>query len=151
MSVRDVKSMGLSAMRPMSGGMCILMACADVSEADQVSRQLLELNMGCLVTYRRAEDMMYNAPTGEVALVILATEDQPPMIRRTLRWLRNRWPGCPITVVGNEGCDGYEMAARGGGANYLVRPVAHEQWMALLSHALGVARRMEPEKSKQLI
>ena len=125
------------ALRPGAGAVCMVMACADLSEADHVGRQLLELNMGCLVTYRRAADLMYNAPAGKVALVVLATRDELPMIRRTLRWLRNRWPKCSVTVVGDEGCGEHEMVAREGGANYLVRPVSQPEWSAVLRHALG--------------
>ena len=127
-----------------SGGKCtlVVMACADMREAAQVGRQLTEVNTGCLVTYRRAEELQRNVPTGKVALVILATEDRPQMMRRTLRWLKQRWPGCPITVVGNAGCGEDEMVAREGGAVYLTRPVTDEHWRAVLVHALGVGQPM---------
>ena len=125
------------AIRPAAGSLCIVMACADMSEADLVSRQLQELNKGCLVTNRRAEDLMCNAPAGMVALVILATTDAPTVLARTLKWLRRRWPGCPITVVGDVGSGRHEMVAREGAAWYLTRPVSAEEWAAILSHALG--------------
>ena len=134
-------------LRPGGRGVCIVMACADMSEAGQVSRQLLEFNAACLVTYRRAEDLMHNAPSGKVALVILSTQDQPPMIRRTLRWLRLRWPKCPVTVVGDAGSGEHEMTARKGGASYLVRPVRPQQWSALLRHALAGAGQVDTEVS----
>ncbi len=122
--------------RPATGRLCIVMVCTDISEADQVGRQLSEVNTGCLVTYRRMEDLMYSSPTGKVALVILATDDKPAVLSRMLKWLGRRWPSCPVTVVGDEGCGDYEMAARIGGANYLTRPVAPQQWSAVLSHVL---------------
>jgi FixJ family two-component response regulator len=126
-----------TVLRPVGGSVCIVMVCADMGEADQVGRQLLEQNNGCLVTYRRTQDMISSAPISKVALVILATQEDPPTLRRTLRWLQHRWPKCPMTVVGDEGCGEHEMAAREGGANFLARPVAPQQWTALLGHALG--------------
>jgi len=139
MIVRDHRKIP-PAMR--SGGKCtlVVMVCADMREAGQVGRQLTEVNTGCLVTYRRAEELQRNVPTGKVALVILATEDRPQMTRRTLRWLKQRWPRCPITVVGNAGCGEDEMVAREGGAVYLTRPVTDEHWRAVLVHALGVGQ-----------
>lgn len=127
------------------GGVCIVMVCADMSEADQVGRQLLELNTGCLVTYHRSEELMLNAPAGRVALVILAGRDSPGVLRRMLKWLRRRRPQCSITVVGDKGCGEHEMAARQGAANYLTRPVARGQWAALLAHALSATERVTPE------
>ncbi|MFB3891769.1 MAG: hypothetical protein ACE15C_07070 [Phycisphaerae bacterium] len=111
-----------------------------MSEADQVGRQLSELNTGCLVTYRRIEDLAQNAPAGKVALIVLATDDEPAVTGRTLKWLRHRWPRCPVTVVGDTGCGEHEMAAREGGACYLTRPVRCEEWAALLTHVLGGPR-----------
>lgn len=125
------------AVRPASHALCIVMVCADLSEADQVSRQLSELNTGCLVTYRRVEDLTLNAPTGKVALVILSAQDDPVVMARTLRWLRHRWPRCSVTVVGDAGSTEQELVAREGGAYFLARPVVPEQWAALLGHVLG--------------
>jgi len=138
------------ALRPVAaGGLCVVMACADREEADQVGRHLWELNTGCLVTYLRAGDLMLNTPSGRVALVILATRESVPVLRRTLEWLRRRWPSCPITVVGDAGCGDHEMAAREGGAVFLARPVTDQQWLAILSHSLGIERRpVLPRKSE---
>ncbi len=105
--------------------------------------------MGCLVTYLKAEDLVLNAPAGPVALVILATDDSTAVLRRTLVWIRNRWPGCPISVVGNTGCDDYEMAARENGAIYVTRPVRDEEWSAILSHAFGRIRKLLAGAGKQ--
>lgn len=140
----DAREKAASALRPTNRRcLCIVMACTDMSEAELVSRQLLQLNNGCLVTYRRAEDMLFNAPTGKVALIILATADAPVIVGRTLKWLRRRWPRCPITVVGDAGGGELEMTARKGAACYLTRPVNAEQWTALLAHALA-----EPQGQK---
>lgn len=124
------------AIRPAETCM-IVMVCTDMSEADQVSRQLSELNRGCLVTYRNVGDLVANVPSGKVALIILATNDQPAVTAQVLKWLRHRWPRCAITVVGDGGCGEQEMTARKGGACYLARPIAAEQWAAMLSHVLG--------------
>jgi len=125
------------AMRPAVSRPCVVMVCTDMREAEQVVRQLVKFDNGCLVTYRRVEDLKLNAPTGRVALVILSNAGSPSGIRRTLRWLRHRWPRCPITIVGNAGCGEDEMAAREGGALFLTRPVGQEQWAAILNHVLG--------------
>ena len=138
MSARDQDG---PALRPATGCLCIVMACTDMNEADQVSRQLLQFDSGYLVTYRRASDIVRNAPAGKVALVILATEDHPQVICRTLKWLRRRWPRCPITVVGDRGGGDLEMTARKEAACYLTRPVSPEQWRALLTHAMGLTRQ----------
>ena len=135
MSARDQRQ---SAFRPAHRCPCIVLICADMREADEVGRRLLELNNGCLVTYRRAEDLMSNAPAGKVALVILATSDSPEVICRTLKWLRRRWPRVPITVVGDVGGGELELAARKEAACYLTRPVGDQQWRAIVAHALGV-------------
>ena len=137
-----------SANRPTAHGLCIVMACTDMSEADAVGRQLLELNSGCLVTYRKAEDLIHNAPAAKVALVILATTDTAVVIGRTLQWLKRRWPRCPITVIGDNGGGRHEMVAREGAANFLTRPVGPEQWNAILAHALALPQRAtESERS----
>jgi len=127
------------AIGPASGGLCIVVACTDVSEAEQIARQLSKPNRGRLITYRRAEDVLHNAPSGTVGLVILATTETTATLARTLRLLRKRWPRCPVTVVGDIGCGEYEIAARAGGAHYLTRPVSQEEWSAIFSHAQKVA------------
>lgn len=115
------------------GSTCVVMACSDMREADEVGRQLTESNSACLVTYFRSQDLLLNSPTGRVALVILATEDSPLVLRTTLAWLRHRLPHCPVTVVANSGCGDYERVAREGGATFLVRPVSSDQWAAVLT------------------
>ena len=140
-----VQSSKPAAMRPRGGRVCVVMTCDDMSEADQVGRQLTQLNTGCLVTYRRGEDLLRNAPAGQVALAILATQDDPLKMRRILLWLRRRWPRCPVTVVGNTGCGDDEMAARESAANFLTRPVTAQQWSSLLRHTLGDQRQVRKE------
>jgi DNA-binding NtrC family response regulator len=125
------------------------MACADMSEADLIGQQLEQLHSGYLVTYRRAEEIVRNTPAGKVALVILATQDSPAVLCRTLKWLRRRWPRCPITVVGDLGGGEMELAARKEAACYLTRPVDPEQWKALLSHALGQAAERQLDDGRR--
>lgn len=126
----------LPAARLETKRLCIVMVCTDTLEADEICRQLQDFDTASLVTYRQPRDLMVNAPAGQVALVILATADAPRVMRQTLRWLRNRWPRTPIAVVGESGGGQQEMAAREGGACYLVRPVEREDWSAILAHVL---------------
>ena len=139
----DMSEQHGSAIRPANGrSVCAVMACSDMQEAAQVGRHLLEQNMGCLVTYLKAKDLALNAPSGPVALVILATDDSATMLKRTLTWLRNRWPSCPITVVGDAGSGDHEMAARESGATYVTRPVSDREWSAIVSHAFDRIRHL---------
>jgi len=137
MIVRDHENVP-PVLGPEGGRTLVVLVCADAREADVIGSQLAQMNAGCLVTFRRADELQRNVPLGKVAMVILATEDQPHVVRRSLRWLRQRWRRCPVTVVGNAGCGADEMAAREGGATYFTRPVAPQQWQAILEHALGV-------------
>ena len=124
------------ALRPdRARGPCIVCVCTDASEADAIGRQLSQLDHGCSVGYRRCEDLMGNPPRLEASLVVLATDEAPRALQRTLRWLRGRWPRCSVVVVGDEGCGPQERAAREGAASYLTRPVTPQQWAALLAHA----------------
>ena len=142
----DSREQAASAMRPTMRRVCIVMACADAGEADLVSRQLEELNSACLVTYRRAEDLMYGLPTGKVALFILATADTPAVIGKTLSWLRRRWPRCPVLVIGDAGGGDGELTARKGGAYYMTRPVNPQQWNSILTHALQASGSSRTKK-----
>jgi DNA-binding response OmpR family regulator len=127
--------------------LCVLMACGDAAEAAQVGQQVLKVNKGSLVTYRRAEDVLLGSPAGRVVLIILASGEDPRIVGRNLAWMRRRWPQCPIAVIGEKGGDATEMAARIGGASYLTRPVRPEEWAALVEHVLstklGVAKEVE--------
>ena len=115
----------------------IVMACEDLGEAAQVGRQLSQVNNGALITYRRAEDVMLNCPFGRVALIILASSDDPETMGRILSWMRHRWPRCPVVVIGETGGGDMELAARKGGASYLTRPVSSQQWAGLVEHVLS--------------
>jgi len=143
-----VRDLSPSAIRPVVRRLCVVMVCTDMREAEQVGRQLSEFDNGCLVTYRRVEDLKHNNPTGKVVLAILANADPPSGIRRTLSWLRHQWPRCPITVVGDAGCGEHEMAAREGGAMYLTRPVDHEKWSAMLKYALSGPRQKKEVRER---
>ena len=134
-------------MRPTSRAACIVMVCTDAGEADQVSRLVVELNSRYLVTYRGVEELLTKPPVGSVALVILATREAASAIRHALTWLRNRWPRCSVTVIGNVGCGEFERTARAGGANFLTRPVTPEQWRATLTQAVTLAKTEEPNSS----
>jgi DNA-binding NtrC family response regulator len=112
------------------------MACDDLSQAEEVSQRLCQLNTGALVVYGRRADLLSSPPSGRIAAVIVDTHESQAAVCRALEWVRNRWPGCPITVVGDCGGGEQEMAARQGGASYLTRPVTEEQWLSLLGHAL---------------
>jgi len=124
---------------------CIVMACRDAGEAAQVGQQLLQVNSGCLMTYRKAEDVLLNSPTARVALIILANIDDPQTIGTALKWMRRRWPRCPVAVVGDAGGRELEIAAREGGASYLARPVSSEEWAAMVTHVLRVPGRVATE------
>jgi len=100
-----------------------------------IGQQLSQPDHGCWVGYRRCEDLMGNPPRLEASLVVLATDEAPRALQRTLRWLRGRWPRCSVVVVGDEGCGPQERAAREGAASYLTRPVTPQQWAALRVHA----------------
>lgn len=126
--------------------LCIVMACDSADEAAEVGRLIWQVNTGSLITYRRAEDLMFNSPSGKVALVILATGDSPQVIGRILSWLRHRWPRCPVAVIGNAGGGELEMTARTGGASYLARPVSPDQWAAMIQHVLNVPDRITGNK-----
>lgn len=125
--------------------LCIVMVCDDLSEAAEVSHQLSQLNIGTLITYRRAEDAMTYSPAGKVALIILACGEKPDVVRHTLKWMRHRWPHCPLVVIGQSGGGAMEMAARTGGASYLTRPVQADQWTGLLQHVLTGQERKVSE------
>lgn len=117
--------------------LCIVMACDDAAEAARAGEMLSKVNNGILVTYRRADDILLNRPVGKVALVVLATPEEPAAIERTLKWMRHRWPHCPVTVIGSGGDCAMEMAARRGGASFLARPVSPQAWEAMIDHAFA--------------
>jgi DNA-binding NtrC family response regulator len=116
--------------------LCIVMACDNAAEAAEVGQQISQVNTGCLITYRKAEDVLLYSPSGKVALIILANLSDPSMLANTLRLIRRRWPHCPIVVIADAGGGAMERAAREGGASFLARPVAPEQWAAMVDHVL---------------
>ena len=64
----DARDKHTPVLRPAGRCVCVVMACTDMSEAELVGRQLLEVNSACLVTYLRAEDVKTNLPAGKVFL-----------------------------------------------------------------------------------
>jgi hypothetical protein len=91
------------------------------------------------VTYFRSQDLLLNSPVAKVAMVVLASEDPPPVLRALLALLRHRLPHCPVTVVADSGCGEHERVARDGAAMFLVRPVSTEQWAGVLSNVMRLA------------
>jgi len=125
--------------------LCIVVACADTAEAARLGSQISQVYTGTLVTYRKAEDILLNAPAGRVALIILVADDDPARLGKTLSWMRRRWHRCPVTVLGAEGNVELETAARMQGATYLTRPVGPEQWASLVQHVLSMHGRIATE------
>jgi DNA-binding response OmpR family regulator len=115
------------------------MVCKDQNEADQVASLLAQHDAGRLVTYRKADDLIVSTPNGRVSLVILAGDEAPAAVGKMLKWLNRRWPHSPVSVVGSPGDNSLEMVARSGGASYLVRPIAVEEWSAVVTHAVRLA------------
>jgi hypothetical protein len=122
-----------------SGEKCsrfVAMVCADMSEADLVGLQLLKLKNGHLAAYRRMVDLAMNPPVGNVAITILSINDGPAAIRRSLGWLRHRWPRCSLVVVGKSGAGLHELTARQSGACYFTRPIEPGLLAAMLRNVL---------------
>ena len=122
-----------------------MVACEDAAEAARMGSLISQVHSGTLVTYRKAEDILLNAPAGRVALIILAADDDPARLGKTLSWLRRRWHRCPVTVVGTEGNVEQETAARMEGATYLTRPVRPKEWTSLVQHVLSMPGRIATE------
>ena len=118
--------------------LCIVVACEDAAEAAQMGSQISKVHTGTLVTYRKTGDILLNAPAGRVALIILAADDDPIRLGKTLAWMRRRWHRCPLTVVGTQGNVEQETVARTGGATYLTRPVGPNEWASLVEHVLNM-------------
>jgi len=125
--------------------LCIVMACHDAIEAEQVGALVLQVNHGVLVTYRKAQDVLLNRPAGRVVLIILATAEEPQAVGETLAWIRRHWPHCPVAVIGDQGGGELEIAARAGGAIFLTRPVDPEAWESMVHHVLDVGSRVKRE------
>ena len=124
---------------------CPLSVCDEAAEAARLGSQISKVHSGTLVTYRKAEDILLNAPAGRVVLIILAADDDPARLGKTLSWMRRRWHRCPVTVVGTEGNVEQETAARMEGATYLTRPVGPEEWVSLVQHVLNMHGRIASE------
>jgi hypothetical protein len=113
---------------------CVVMACQDICQAEQVGQELLKVNSGRLQAYGRIRDLICNPPAGPVTSAIFATHEGQAEVRAALEWSRRRWPRCLVTVVGDSGCGPQERTAREGGALFLTRPVSAEQWSAIICH-----------------
>ena len=134
------RAKGVCAHRAPSRSTCVAMVCRDSSESGLVSRLMKEIGSCSLMTYAKVEDLAMNAPRRGASLVILADDSPKPIVERSLRWLKRWCPAASVAVVGVPECPDLELVARMGGASYFVRPVAEQQWRALLEHALAAAK-----------
>jgi hypothetical protein len=118
----------------------IVMACGDSLESLQVGEMISRLADGCLIVVDRAVQAAFLRPSGRVALVILDGSEGPEPLRPALQRIRRRWPEASAVVIGPGEEPGLELAARCGGASFLIRPVSRDTWQALLSHASRLER-----------
>jgi hypothetical protein len=118
----------------------IVMACGDSLESSQVGDVMSRMTDGYLIQVDRAMQAALLRPRGRVALVILDGTEGPEPLRPVLQQIRRRWPEASAVVIGSGEEPGLEMAARCGGASFLIRPVSRETWSALLSHAARLGR-----------
>ena len=131
---------------PVNGAAHVVLVCADLTEADQVSRQLASHSHACLVAYRKVEDFAQAAPRGNVALIILADAGPPEAVGWILRIASWRWRKGPTAVIGNAGDTELELVARASGASYFARPMSEREWEALVGH--GLARLSKRDQRK---
>lgn len=136
MSTREVGLRNPTALWLSGRGPCIAMSCTEESEARQVGQALLQQKTGVLITYRSATDLIQNAPSGAVAMVILAGRECPLEMQEVFGWLKRRHPHCPVAVIADTGAGEEELAARIGGAIFMTRPLDDDQWSALLTGAV---------------
>lgn len=122
--------------------LCVLLTCDKPAEAGWARAAVSQVNNTILATYRKSKEILASRPVGRTALVILAAAEEADAVRRTLSWLRRRWPSCPVAVVGEAGSVEMELTARIGGASFLPRPVDPGVWMSIIHHALGKAGRV---------
>ena len=118
----------------------VVMACGDSPESSQVGEMISRLTDCCLITVDRAVQAALLRPSGRVTLVVLDGSEGPESLKPALQRIRRRWPGASAVVIGPGEAPGLELAARCGGASFLIRPVSRETWQALLSHAARLAR-----------
>jgi hypothetical protein len=118
----------------------IVVACGDSLESSQVGDAMSRLTDGVLIVVDRATEAAFLRPLGRVKLVILDGREGPALLTPVLQRIRRRWPGASAVVLGPSGEPGLEIAARCGGASFLIRPVGRETWQALLSHAARLER-----------
>jgi len=118
------------------------MACGDSLESSQVGEMMISrMTEGRLITVDRAMQAAFLRPCGRVTLVILDGCEGSALLTPALQRIRRRWPEASAVVIGpSRGEPGLELAARRGGASFLIRPVSRETWQALLSHAARLER-----------
>jgi hypothetical protein len=145
---RDVSGRA-PALRPGRWERCIVVVFDDRDEAEAIDRELSQVNSSRLRAYEDLWRLLEHPPCEDVAAVILATRDDPETIGQTLQWARHRWPRCLVTVIGDVGGEGHEMAARENSANFLTRPVTSVQWRAVVRHAIGREQSLEGGSSPE--
>ncbi len=123
-------------MRSAQDRMNVALICAGGSEVQQAAQAVLQLNNGCLVTFQRVMDLLHNCPVGRLNMIIVSSQGQAQTLEDGLSRLRQRWPHCPLAVIGGKGAGAHELVARQHAAAYLTRPVTQLQWSALVSAVL---------------
>ena len=125
------------AMRLAQDRINVALVCAGGSEVQQAAQAVLQLNNGCLVAFQQVMDLLHNCPVGKLNMIIfVSSQGQAESIEDGLGRLRQRWPHCPLAVIGDLGGGAHELVARQHAAAYLTRPVTQAQWSALVSAVL---------------
>ena|GEM_PF-2935687 len=119
----------------------IVMVCADLSDIESMALSLGKLNNVSLLTYDRSAELRHNPPVGAIALFVLIDREFLESTADTLQWLDRYWPHTARAVVGETGLGKQELAARIGGAIYIVDPVSRRQWRSLVQLAVQRANR----------
>ena len=128
------------AMRSVQKRLNVALVCAGGYEVQQAAQAILQSNNGCLITFQRVTDLLHNCPVGKLGMIIVSSEGQADTLKDGLGRLRQRWPHCPLAVIGGLGYGAHELAARQHAAAYLTRPVTQAQWSALVSAVLHPIR-----------
>lgn len=112
---------------------CDVLVCGDGGEVS-AALQDESLGGGATLFYSSASDLLRAQPAAGMVLVMFGQLVPLEQLGRLLRWARHRWPKCCMAVIGQAGQTGREMAARCGGALYLVPPDLEQQVSELAGH-----------------
>jgi hypothetical protein len=113
-----------------------VLVCGDGGEVS-AALQDESLGGGATLFYSSSSDLLRAQPAAGMVLVVFGQLVPLEQLGRLLRWARHRWPRCCMAVIGQAGQAGREMAARCGGALYLVPPDLEQQVSQLAEHLLG--------------